>query len=115
MPLSAQKLLIPMDLSQTDHLKAYGIAFWTLEKNINIEWLLNYRGGAFLMDYYGDIERECIFRGVTFEVTDAGGLAGIYGQIDEQNMDSVLLEKAPDVAVILLQTNSRGMMQLHWH
>jgi len=99
MPLSAQKLLIPMDLSQTDHLKAYGIAFWTLEKNINIEWLLNYRGGAFLMDYYGDIERECIFRGVTFEVTDAGGLAGIYGQIDEQNMDSVLLEKAPDVAV----------------
>ena len=99
MPLSAQKLLIPMDLSQTDHLKAYGIAFWTLEKNINIEWLLNYRGGAFMMDYYGDIERECIFRGVTFEVTDAGGLAGIYGQIHEQNMDSVLLEKAPDVAV----------------
>ena len=47
---AADKLLIPMDQIQKDHLKAYGIAFWTLEKNINIEWLLNYRGGSFLID-----------------------------------------------------------------
>ena len=46
--VAADKLLIPMDQIQKDHLKAYGIAFWTLEKNINIEWLLNYRGGSFL-------------------------------------------------------------------
>ena len=50
--VAADKLLIPMDQIQKDHLKAYGIAFWTLEKNINIEWLLNYRGGSFLIDYY---------------------------------------------------------------
>ena len=53
--LGADKLLIPMDKIQKDHLKAYGIAFWTLEKNINIEWLLNYRGGSFLIDYYSPI------------------------------------------------------------
>jgi hypothetical protein len=43
---NAQKILIPMDLKQTDHLKAYGVAYWTLERGINIEWLLNYRGGS---------------------------------------------------------------------
>ena len=56
---AADKLLIPMDQIQKDHLKAYGIAFWTLEKNINIEWLLNYRGGSFLIDYYSAIAQEC--------------------------------------------------------
>ena len=54
-PLSAQKLLIPMDLSQTDHLKAYGIAYWGLTKNIEIDWLLNYRAGSFIMDYADNI------------------------------------------------------------
>ena len=56
--VSAQKILIHMDLQQSDHLKAYGIAFWTLEKGINVEWLLNYRGGSFLIDHYPEIERE---------------------------------------------------------
>ena len=51
---SGDKLLIPMDQIQKNHLKAYGIAFWTSEKNINIEWLLNYRGGSFLIDYYSE-------------------------------------------------------------
>ncbi|MFQ6610533.1 MAG: asparagine synthetase B [Fidelibacterota bacterium] len=99
MPIWAQKLLIPMDLTQTDHLKAYGIAYWVLEQGINIEWLLNYRGGSFLIDYYANIDRECVLRGVTYEMVDAGMMGTIYGTIDEQNMDSVLLEKAPDVAV----------------
>ncbi len=99
MPMWAQKLMIPMDLAQTDHLKAYGIAFWVLDQGINIEWLLNYRGGSFLIDYYANIDRECVLRGVTYETVDAGMMGTIYGTIDEQNMDSVLLEKAPDVAV----------------
>ncbi|HEX9912553.1 MAG TPA: asparagine synthetase B, partial [candidate division Zixibacteria bacterium] len=49
--IEAQKLLIPMDLSQTDHLKAYGVAYWVLEQGLNVEWLLNYRGGSFLADF----------------------------------------------------------------
>ena len=64
---SGDKLLIPMDQIQKNHLKAYGIAFWTLEKNINIEWLLNYRGGSFLIDYYSPIAQECRIRGVSLE------------------------------------------------
>ncbi len=99
MPLTAQKLLIPMDLSQTDHLKAYGVTYWALKQGINIEWLLNYRGGSFLMDYYPDIDRECVLRGVSFETVDAAGLANIYADIDQYNMDSVLLEKTPEIAV----------------
>ena len=54
-----QKILIPMDLSQKDHLKAYGIAFNVLTKNINVEWLLNYRGGSFLVDEYPFITQDC--------------------------------------------------------
>jgi len=99
MPIWGQKLMIPMDLSQTDHLKAYGVAYWVLAQGTNIEWLLNYRGGSFLMDYAANIDRECVLRGVFFEKPDGGTLATIYGTIDESNMDSVLLEKAPDIAV----------------
>ena len=53
-----------MDLAQTDHLKAYGIVFLNLEKQNNVDWILNYRGGSFLMDYSVAIERECKIRGV---------------------------------------------------
>ncbi|MBL7961357.1 asparagine synthetase B, partial [bacterium] len=65
LPVSAQKMLIPMDLKQNDHLKAYGIAFKALEKEVNVEWLLNYRGGSFMMNYSSDIENDCLVRGVT--------------------------------------------------
>lgn len=95
----AQRLLIPMDLAQTDHLKAYGVAYWTLERGINVEWLLNYRGGSFMMNYNGDIERECRVRGITFELIDGPGSAKIYNDIEENNMDVVILEKAPSIAV----------------
>ena len=65
----ASKLLIPMDDSeQNNHLKAYGIAYWVLQNDIEIEWLLNYRGGSFLMDNYKTIEEECIIRGVSYEI-----------------------------------------------
>lgn len=98
-PLTAQKLLIPMDLTQTDHLKAYGIVYWVLKQDIRVEWLLNYRGGSFLMDHYRGIEKELRLRGVKFETVSAAELLEIYSVIEESNMDIALLEKAAKIAV----------------
>ena len=95
----SQKLLIPMDVIQTDHLKAYGIAFSNLEKNRNVDWLLNYRGGSFMMDANMVTQQECIIKGVYFELINAGQLSQIYATIEENNMDVVLLEKLPKIAV----------------
>ena len=95
----SQKLLIPMDLQQTDHLKAYGMAYWVLQNGINVEWLLNYRGGAFMLDYVPAVERELRVRGVQFSAVSGSEAAAIYSTIDEENMDVVLLEKAPEIAI----------------
>lgn len=95
----AQKILIPMDLKQTDHLKAYGVAFWALQRTINVEWLLNYRGGSFLIEHYPAVERELRLRGVSFSNVSAADAAQIYGEIEQGNMDVILLEKAPKVAI----------------
>ena len=97
----ASRLLIPMDGSQKDHLKAYGIAFWALQQDITVEWLLNYRGGSFLIDHYPAIERECAVRGVTVQVIADGQASAILGEIadPEVNMEVVKLEKAPKIAV----------------
>ncbi len=95
----SQKLLIPMDLSQTDHLKSYGIAFWELSNGNEIDWLLNYRGGSFLFDYSSMLMNECMLRGIYYENVDASYLAHIYAEIEEKNMDIVLLEKTPKIAV----------------
>src|SRR6201996_8117705 len=65
----AASILIPMDEEQKDHLKSYGIAFWTLKNGEQIDWLLNYRGGSFMMAYDKKIEDECKIRGVSYEVT----------------------------------------------
>ena len=70
----SQKLLIPMDIVQTDHLKAYGIAFSTLEKNRNVDWLLNYRGGSFMMDDNIRTQQESTIKGVFFELVNPGQL-----------------------------------------
>jgi len=94
-----QKLLIPMDLIQKDHLKAYGIAYWVLTKGINIEWVLNFRGGSFLIDNYPDIKTECQVRGVTVETIGAEEALSIYNTVENNNMDIVLLEKAPKIAI----------------
>ena len=94
-----QKILIPMDFSQKDHLKAYGIAFDILTKNINVEWLLNYRGGSFMVDEYPFIPQECRIRGVSFERVHEGDVLSIYGTIDQNNMEVILLEKAPKIAI----------------
>jgi len=88
-----------MDLKQTDHLKAYGVAYWTLEKGINVEWLLNYRGGSFMTDYHAAIERELRVRGVLYENISGAQAAQIYATIEENNMEVVLLEKAPAIAI----------------
>ena len=100
-PAWATKLLIPMDNSQQNHLKAYGIAFWTLGREASIEWLLNYRGGSFLIDHFKEVEQECTIRGVTYQVIADGQAAAILAEIGdpETNMEVVKLEKAPKIAV----------------
>lgn len=100
-PLNAQKLLIPMDNTQTNHLKAYGIAYWVLEKNGTVDWLLNFRGGSFLTDYSTTLANECRIRGVSFEQIATANVPALYAyvQSDENNMDVVRLEKAPKIAV----------------
>ncbi len=94
-------LLIPMDDSQKNHLKAYGITFWVLENNIEVKWLLNYRGGSFLMQASPQIENECVVRGVTFEsITDAQAAAILDGiSQPDVNQDAVAMNKAPKIAV----------------
>ncbi len=94
-----QKMLIPMDQSQTDHLKAYGIAFFNLKSNLNVEWLLNYRGGSFLIEDNSDIRTLCTVRGVKFELINAADLSNILASISDNNMEIVLLEKEPKIAV----------------
>ena len=94
-----QKLLIPMDQGQSDHLKAYGVTFWFLKQGHTVEWLLNYRGGSFLADATPALVRECQVRGVLMEPVDAAGLGAILATIESSNMDVVLLEKAPRIAV----------------
>jgi hypothetical protein len=93
------QLLVPMDNSQSNHLKAYGLTFWTLERKLTAEWLLNYRSGSFLLPDRADIRREAALRGVSFETLSGAQLAQIRMQVEESNMESVILEKAPKIAV----------------
>ncbi len=97
----ASQLLIPMDVPQANHLKAYGIAFWVLKQNVTIDWLLNYRGGSFGIPYAAAIENECKIRGVSYEVVPTGQYNAMLAEIadPEKNMDVMKLEKAPKVAV----------------
>ena len=97
--LWADRLLIPMDLTQADHLKAYGLAFWTLERGVPVEWLLNYRGGSFALEAHALIAQEAQLRGVTAARISEATMAGIYAEIDGSNMEVVRLEKAPRMAV----------------
>ena len=97
--LLSQKIMIPMDLKQNDHLKAYGFAFWALNQNINVEWLLNYRGGSFLLDEFSEITEVARVRGVTYETIDSEQALNIFNEINLNNMEIVLLEKAPKIAI----------------
>jgi hypothetical protein len=95
------KILIYMDLHQSDHLKAYGITFHALEAGIKADWLLNYRGGSFLLDYSDKVAAECRIEGVSFSQISASDAALIYAEVqsEENNMDVIRLEKAPKIAV----------------
>ena len=97
----AGMLLIPMDESQQNHIKSYGIAYWVLEQKLPIEWLLNYRGGSFLMDNIPSIQKKCTERGVSFQVIADAQVDAIYREIadPEVNMEKVKLEVAPKIAV----------------
>ncbi len=98
----ASKILIPMDEeNQVNHLKAYGIAYWILQNEIEVEWLLNYRGGSFLVSNYNSIQEECTIRGVSYEIITDSKVNAIKSEISnpEVNMEVVKLEKAPKIAV----------------
>jgi hypothetical protein len=97
----ATHLLIPMDMEQKNHLKAYGIAYFTIAKDIDVSWLLNYRGGSFLCPYLASIEDECVIRGVSYQVIADVQAAAILNDIaaTESNMDDVKLTKIPKIAV----------------
>ena len=100
--IHASYILIPMDAeSQKNHLKAYGITYWTLNKQENVKWLLNYRGGSFLLPHIDAIENECLIRGVSYELISDSEAEAILKEMSSpsKNMDAVILEKAPKIAV----------------
>ena len=97
----ASYILIPMDESQSNHLKAYGITFWVLQNDVETQWLLNYRGGSFLIRNSSEIQTECAIRGVSIEVISDASASAILSEIskEEVNMDNIKLEKSPKIAV----------------
>nr|WP_211330594.1 asparagine synthetase B [Lacinutrix venerupis] len=98
----ASYILVPMDAeTQENHLKAYGITYWTLAKSIKVKWLLNYRGGSFLLPDTDEIQKECKIRGVSFEILSNDRVESILQDISSpsKNMEAVVLEKAPKIAV----------------
>lgn len=102
LPSWASFILLPMDeSSQQNHLKAYGITYWSLDKHYKVSWLLNYRGGSFLLPDAPEIRKECQIRGVSFELLSDGQANQILDEISSpsQNMETVVLEKAPKIAV----------------
>ncbi len=98
---SAFSLLIPMDDKQKNHLKAYGIAYWVIQNGLEVQWLLNYRGGSFMCEYSEDIKTECDLRGVSYDLLADAKVSAIIDQISQPdaNMDVMKLEKAPRMAV----------------
>jgi hypothetical protein len=96
---SAQWLLVPMDDDQQNHLKAYGLTFQALKDGLKAEWLLNYRGGAFLLPDVSELRRRAGVDGVSFRPIDAGQLADVRAEMAGANMDAIPLERAPRVAV----------------
>lgn len=100
--VKASFILLPMDeTTQKNHLKAYGITYWCLDKQYKASWLLNYRGGSFLLPDAPEIRKECQIRGVSFEIISDSEQESILQEISSpsQNMDAVVLEKAPKIAV----------------
>tara|TARA_S200000501_G_scaffold193006_1_gene181809 strand:- start:907 stop:2169 length:1263 start_codon:yes stop_codon:yes gene_type:complete len=94
-------LLLPMDASQTNHLKAYGITYWSLTKEVPVDWLLNYRGGSFLIPQSPLIQNECMIRNVSFEIISDAQVNQLFEEIasPSSNMDVMKLEQYPKIAV----------------
>lgn len=102
LPLKAQYLLLPMDPeSQKQHLKAYGLAYYALEREVSVEWLLNFRGGSFLLPYNEKLQLECQIRGISFERISSAEAEGLRQRISSPavNQSIVRLDKAPKIAV----------------
>ncbi len=97
----ANYILIPMDVRQADHLKAYGIAYWVLKKETEVDWLLNYRGGSFMTKYHPAIQNELVVRGVSYEIISDADANQILNEIASPalNYDIMKLEKYPKIAV----------------
>ncbi len=99
--VSANSIFIPMDDTQSDHLKAYGIAYWLLKNNTEVDWLLNYRGGSFMCQFNPKIQNELVVRGVSYEIISEAKVNAIVTEIASPalNYDIMKLEKCPRIAV----------------
>jgi len=97
----ANSILIPMDERQANHLKAYGIAYWILHSEMEVDWLLNYRGGSFMCDFHPAIQNELVVRGVSYEIISSAQANQIIAEISSPsaNYDIMKLEKYPKIAV----------------
>src|SRR5690606_29448518 len=97
----ANSILVPMDEKQTNHLKAYGVTYWILRSEMEVDWLLNYRGGSFMMKYHPAVHNELVVRGVSFEVISDAQANNIISEIASPavNYDIMKLEKYPRIAV----------------
>ncbi len=97
----ANYILVPMDKSQKNHLKAYGVTFWVLQQGIEADWLLNYRGGSFMFKHTQKFQNELVVRGVSYEVISNASASQILEEIArvDRNMDAIKLDKAPKIAV----------------
>ncbi|NOT36727.1 MAG: asparagine synthetase B [Saprospiraceae bacterium] len=114
--LQASYLLLPMDVKQANHLKAYGITYWVISQNVDAYWLLNYRGGSFALPNVSLIEKECLTRGVSYEVISDAEFNRIRAEIGnpEINQDVIKLEKAPKIAVYTPEVNEKGERIQPW-
>ena len=113
----ASYIVIPMEPEvQRNHLKAYGITYWVLDNGVEAWWLLNYRGGSFVFQHNNVFEKECLTRGVTFEVIPNAAFTKILNDIadPEANMDAIKLEVAPKIAVYTPDFNARGEKIQPW-
>jgi hypothetical protein len=114
--LHAAYILLPMDMKQKDHLKAYGITYLILQKEVEAHWLLNYRGGSFAFPHRLAFEKECKARGVTYEVISDAEFKSIQEEIQDPsvNMDDMKLEIAPKIAVYTPDADAKGRGIQRW-
>ncbi len=115
--VQAAYIFLPMDIAQKDHLKAYGITFFILQKDVEAHWLLNYRGGSFAFPHRLEFEKECKTRGVTYQVISDAQFKGIQNEIQNPqiNMEDMKLEVAPKIAVYTPDADTKGKGLEKWN